>query len=267
MGIIKLEPIIKKTPWGGSLLKQQGFCNDEKAGEIWGIAGPLLMKIIGAQDDLSIQVHPSDEYAVANENEPNGKTECWYILSCDEDSSIILGHNAKTKEELNDKVNNSNWEELLYEIPVSKGDFYYIEAGTIHSIKGGITLLEIQQNSDITYRLYDYDRTYNGEKRELHIEKALDNAIVPYEESPYNKKGETGLLCKSDMFFIERVIIDEPKTVTVPEGSVGIAVIEGEGNIEGTDVNKGEFLSTTSDTEEIKCKGKMTIIVSSYIGR
>lgn len=272
MGIIKLEPIIKNNPWGGSLLKQQGFCDvDEKVGEIWGVSDfeefPLLMKIIGAEEDLSIQVHPDDEYARANENEPNGKTECWYILSCDEDSSIVLGHTAQSKEELKEKVSNNEWNELLYEIPVHKGDFYYIEPGTIHSIRGGITLLEIQQKSDTTYRLYDFDREYGGKKRELHLDKALDMAKAPYQESKHNKKsqqGEETILCNSEMFLIKRIETKGGKNVSVAEAFAGIAVIDGEGSINDTKVQKGDFLISTPDTEELDCKGDMTIIVSSY---
>ena len=266
MGIKKLKPKIVRTPWGGSLLKEQGFCGDEKAGEIWGTVGPMLMKIIGAQEDLSVQVHPNDDYAISVEKETNGKTECWFVLSCDEDSSIVLGHNAKTREDLEEKVRKGNWSELLREVPVEEGDFFYIEAGTIHSIGGGITLLEIQQNSDITYRFHDYDRVYNGKKRELHIEKALDNAIVPYIDSKYNKKrDETDLLCNSNKFYIRREVINEEKKIIVSDYPTGIVVIEGEGNIDDIDVKKGDFLSTESNTKEIQCNGKMTVVISSYL--
>ena len=147
--------------------------------ELWGKSGekpvfPLLTKIISAEEDLSIQVHPDDEYAKAHENGSLGKTECWYILDAKEGATIVIGHNAKDREELRRMVEERRFKELIKEIPIKKGDFLFIEPGTVHAIKAGTVLLETQQNSDITYRLYDYDRLQNGMPRELHLEKCMD---------------------------------------------------------------------------------------------
>lgn len=154
--------------------------------ELWGETGkaevfPLLTKLISAETDLSIQVHPDDEYAKANENGSLGKTECWYIVDAKKDATIIIGHNAADKEELNKYISEKNFKGLIREIPVKKGDFFFIEPGTVHAIKGGTIILETQQNSDITYRLYDYDRLQNGKPRELHINKCLDVINCPFE--------------------------------------------------------------------------------------
>ena len=111
---------------------------------------PLLVKIIDAKDDLSIQVHPDDAYAKAHENGSLGKTECWFILDCKENATLVVGHNAKTKEELEQMIHEGRWKEFIREIPIKPGDFIQIDPGTVHAIKGGTLLLETQQSSDIS---------------------------------------------------------------------------------------------------------------------
>ena len=140
---------------------------------------PLLIKIIDAKDDLSIQVHPDDDYAKVHENGSLGKTECWYILDCKKNATIVIGHNSRTKEELSRMIHEGKWSEFIREIPIKKGDFLQIDPGTVHAIKGGTLILETQQNSDITYRVYDYGRLSNGKPRELHIDKSIDVITVP----------------------------------------------------------------------------------------
>ena len=119
---------------------------------------PLLIKIIDAKSDLSIQVHPDNAYAKEHENGSLGKTECWYILDSEPGTQIVIGHHAKDKEELMQMVEEKRWKDLIREVPVKKGDFYQIDPGCVHAIKGGTVILETQQSSDITYRVYDYDR-------------------------------------------------------------------------------------------------------------
>src|SRR5690554_5282338 len=208
--IVFLEPIFKSAIWGGEKLKsifgydipndhtgecwaisahKNGDCliasgqykgktlswlwdnHRELFGNIQGDVFPLLIKIIDAKADLSIQVHPDDKYAMVNENGSLGKTECWYILDCDEDAKIVIGHNARNKDELKAMIKDNRWQELIKLKPIKKGDFFQINPGTVHAIKGGTVLLETQQSSDVTYRLYDYDRLDNGKPRELHINK------------------------------------------------------------------------------------------------
>ena len=141
---------------------------------------PLLTKIIDARQNLSIQVHPDDAYAMEHENGSLGKTECWYILDCDPGATIIIGHNARTHAELEDMIRNGRWSEFIREIPIKKGDFFQIYPGTVHAIKGGTLILETQQNSDITYRVYDYDRLQNGQPRALHVQQSIDVITVPF---------------------------------------------------------------------------------------
>ncbi|MDR1688417.1 MAG: class I mannose-6-phosphate isomerase [Clostridiales bacterium] len=137
---------------------------------------PLLVKLIDARDFLSVQVHPGDDYAREKENYPRGKNEMWYILSAEPESYLIVGlKGGVTKEMFQGAIENGTATDCLNKMPVTEGDIINIPAGLIHAIGKGIVLAEVQQNSDITYRVYDYNRVgLNGEKRELHIEKSLD---------------------------------------------------------------------------------------------
>ena len=135
---------------------------------------PLLTKILDANDWLSVQVHPDDAYGLEHEGEL-GKTECWYIIDAEEGAEIIYGHKAKTKEELASLIEAGDWDGLLAKTPVKKGDFFFVPSGTMHAIGPGILILETQQSSDTTYRVYDFDRRDDqGNKRELHIQQSLD---------------------------------------------------------------------------------------------
>lgn len=136
---------------------------------------PVLIKFIDAKDPLSIQVHPSDEYALRVEKE-YGKTEMWYVLDCEENASLYFGVNQPiSKEEFRAKIKDNTLTEALNKVPVHRGDVFFIESGTIHAIGAGIQICEIQQNSNTTYRVYDYGRKgTDGKTRELHIDKALN---------------------------------------------------------------------------------------------
>ncbi|KGO84590.1 mannose-6-phosphate isomerase [Flavobacterium rivuli WB 3.3-2 = DSM 21788] len=146
-----------------------------KVHEQFGTQFPLLFKFLDAKEDLSIQVHPNDELAKKRHNS-FGKTEMWYVMQADEGSRIIVGFKEKSSpEEYLDKLKNKNLIDILNEQPVKKGDVYFLETGTIHAIGAGIVIAEIQQTSDITYRIYDWDRVdANGNGRQLHVEEALE---------------------------------------------------------------------------------------------
>ena len=143
--------------------------------EKYGNYFPLLIKLIDAEDKLSLQVHPNDE-AAWKEHQSSGKTEMWYVLDAEPGSTLTLGlkHEAK-RSELEQSIFNGHFPDLLYTVPVHQGDVAFIPAGMLHAIGAGVRLVEIQQASDITYRLYDYDRRdAAGNKRELHLNKALE---------------------------------------------------------------------------------------------
>lgn len=151
-----------------------------RIGEVWfeGKADlPLLAKYIFTSERLSVQVHPDDEQARAR-GLPNGKTECWYILDAEPDAKLALGfQRAISRDELRESALDGSIVDLMQWHPVAAGDFLFVPAGTVHAIGGGISLLEFQQNSDVTYRLYDY-----GRPRELHLEDGVSVA----ERGPYD---------------------------------------------------------------------------------
>ena len=151
---------------------------------------PILIKFIDAKGNLSIQVHPNNEYAMRVEKE-YGKTEMWYVLEAEPDASLVYGfRHTMTPERLRQSLAEGTLEADLQSVPVSKNDAFLIPAGTVHAIGAGILLAEIQQSSNLTYRLYDYNRTdANGNKRPLHIEKAV--ATVDYQQKPLPEQNRT----------------------------------------------------------------------------
>lgn len=162
-------------PYAGHTLSWLWAEHRELFGNCEGKEFPLLVKILDAKDDLSIQIHPNDEYAAEHENGSLGKTECWYVLDCEPDATIIVGQRAKDRTEAAQMIKDGRWDDMLNVLPIHKGDFFQIDSGTVHAIKTGTLILETQQSSDVTYRLYDYDRPgTDGKLRPLHIEQSLD---------------------------------------------------------------------------------------------
>lgn len=200
---------------------------------------PLLIKFIDARERLSIQVHPSDEYALKNENE-YGKTEMWYIVEADEGAELVFGlSDDYSKEALDKAVENGSVESLLNRVKVRAGEVYFIPSGLVHAIGAGILICEIQQNSNVTYRVYDYNRPgYDGKPRELHVEKACD-VIVNYtpediENLRFAKKADKTpeLLVSCDKFTVKKLEISGEITVTADKSSfVSLTFISGEGEL------------------------------------
>ncbi len=176
---------------------------------------PLLIKLLDAQRPLSMQVHPQDDYALANEGNELGKTEMWLVLHAEPGAEIILGvAHELTAEEFRVAINNNNLENYLHRIKVQTGDHVCVPAGSLHAIMGGLLIAEIQQNSNTTYRVYDWGRVgTNGQPRLLHVDKALDvinfAQIAPQLCPPEPISDENGvkrsLLCQTDYFVTERV--------------------------------------------------------------
>jgi mannose-6-phosphate isomerase len=199
---------------------------------------PLLVKILDANDDLSVQVHPNDQYAREVEGVPYGKTECWYVLSAEPYAELILGHHANTREELENMMDSGKWNELLQKVKVKKGDFVYVPSGTLHAIGKGIVILETQQSSDITYRVYDYDRTDDkGNKRELHLDKAKEVTTVPHQPVTYDFTIEAvdGLtkkqLINAQYFSVEHWQLHGQANLSMDKNFLQVSVIEGNAEI------------------------------------
>ncbi len=225
----KLTPHSSFTIWGGTKLsKVKQIVSSEKLGETWEIStlekGPskignqklnelcelsYLVKFIDTSDNLSVQVHPGDDYAKIYENS-KGKTECWIILDAKEDSGIYLGFKKGiTKKEFRTAIeNNLDVNNYLNYITVKPGDFFYVPSGSVHAIGSGVTLAEVQQSSGITYRVWDWNRVNDkGESRELHIDKALDvlnfnngfNANLLKENNLFEKSGLNEFVSHEDL--------------------------------------------------------------------
>lgn len=307
--ILFLNPVFKEMIWGGNQLAEKfGYeIPSDKTGECWAVSAhpngdctvregeyagrklselfkeepelfgnlpldrfPLLIKIIDAKADLSIQVHPDDAYAKVHENGSLGKTECWYILDCPEDATLVVGHNAGSREELKEMIDQKRWSELIREVPVKKGDFIQINPGTVHAIKGGLMILETQQNSDITYRVYDYDRLSDGKPRELHVQQSIDVITVPApsaEDSvshaadlPANTMNE---LIACDYYKVYKLTVTEPVSFEQEHPFLIMSVIEGEGLVNGQMIRKGDHFILPSGFGKVDLQGDMTLIVSS----
>jgi mannose-6-phosphate isomerase class I len=236
-------------------------------GNVEGYRFPLLTKIIDARDDLSVQVHPDDQYAHEYENGEFGKTECWYIIECDEGAELILGHHAQNKREMEAMITQGNWEELLRKVPIKPGDFFYIPAGTIHAIGKGTLLLEIQQSCDITYRVHDYGRLENGRPRELHIHKGMNVTRVPhkdYEILRNRQDFENGFkehLLTEKYFSVYRLYVDGKVTFDHIEKFKIINVLNGLGSIGGTEIKGGDHFIVPHSYGPLTFMGHLELII------
>ena len=306
MDILFLEPVFKERIWGGKKLNTR-FGYDlpyEKTGECWAISAhpngssiikngrfkgrtlrdvyekdrelfnhlasprfPLLTKILDANDDLSVQVHPSDDYALTYEKDL-GKTECWVVIEAEPGAKIIYGHNARTKEELRQMIESHRYNELLIEKEVKAGDFIYVPSGTIHALGKGLLILETQQSSDTTYRVYDYDRLDDqGKPRDLHIQKSIEVSTVPFvdvtpEPKILNYKASVITRYVSNEFFtVERWSVKDELTLKSNHFKL-ISVIDGVGTLNGEKLTKGDHLIITGEVYELQLKGSLELIVS-----
>ena len=229
---------------------------------------PLLVKLINSKEKLSVQVHPDDEYAAKYENE-YGKTEAWYVMDAKEGASLIVGTKNCTKKEFEEAIKNNNVEDYLNTIPVKKGDCFLINSGLVHAICEGVIIAEIQQSSDITYRVYDY-----GRPREIHVEKALDvinfdlqcENLSEKEEIKYDGYSHT-LLCKNNYFGMEKISIEkEFNDKSNEEFFYMYTCVEGSGYIKGNnfmeEINLGDSILIPATLGEYKIEGTLKVLKS-----
>lgn len=198
------------------------------------------MKLIDAKENLSIQVHPKDSHLEFSGS--NGKEECWYILEASLDAEILIGHNALTKEDFVKSVNQNHFEKLFKKYPISKGDFFYIPAGTVHAILKNTIVLEVSQSSDLTYRLYDYNRRdINGNLRTLHIKEALKVVNIP----------DNKIIKKHRKKYFDFQILQNKNITRYNSDKFGdyLVLIEGEGYIDNSKFNFGDFYMVSSNTK------------------
>lgn len=288
--ILKLKPVLKSKIWGGTkLIQMYGYqTNEPNIGECWGVSAipgseskivsqpfegwnlrelweqrkdlfgnhpaasfPLLVKFIDAADDLSIQVHPDDRYAAKVGS--YGKTECWTILAAEPNSTILIGHHAKTKNEFLNYVGANRYLDLVKRYPVRAGDKFFIEPGTIHAICKGTTLLEIQQSSDLTYRFFDYHRLENGKPRPLHLDDAIAVSKIPDDrirtefENPYFE------------------VIDPVLAGMRSAGPHGdfLIVLQGTGTIGNDLVKPGDFLFASANSSYV-VDAALSVVIARF---
>ena len=307
-----LQSVMQEKIWGGTKLRDEfGYeIPSDKVGEYWAISAhphgvstikngrfagmgldqlyaehrelfgnssepvfPLLTKILDANDWLSVQVHPDDHYAMEHEGEL-GKTECWYVISADEGAEIIYGHNAKSREELRQQIEKKEWDKLLTKVPVKAGDFFYVPSGTMHAIGSGILILETQQSSDTTYRVYDFDRKdTKGNLRELHLEKSIDvlNIGAPANSRPVTVKADdlmSTLLVASDFFAVYKWEVSGKVDIEKTAAYLLVSVLAGQGVLtvdgETYPIAKGDHFILPSDVEEWTFEGKNLEMIVSH---
>ena len=305
--VIFLSPVFKETVWGGRRLAEFGYTLPyDHTGECWAVSAhpngdcivasgtfqgmhlselwtthrelfgnmtgdrfPLLTKIIDADADLSIQVHPDDAYAKAHENGSLGKTECWYILDAKPGTNIVIGHNAKNHDEVKLMIEQKRWKQFIREVPVRKGDFFQIEPGTVHAIKGGTLILETQQNSDITYRVYDYDRLSGGKLRQLHVQQSIDVIRAPFvkKEPPKNPAKTVNKsmleLVSCPFFSVWTLDVAGRAEIIQDQKFMIVSVIEGAGAIDGIAVSKGTHFILPAEYGTAVFTGTMELVVSA----
>ena len=221
---------------------------------------PVLIKFIDAKDNLSVQVHPSDEYALANENS-FGKTEMWYIVEAEEGAGIYLGFNRDvTKEEYKTAIKENRLTELLNFYEVKAGECYFIPSGTIHAIGKGCLICEIQQNSNLTYRVYDYGRKdKNGNERELHIDKALKvTNLNKFEAITFED-----CLGRCKYFTVKKYVVDGEIKLFADENSFHcITCIKGTGLIDDMKIKQGDSFFVPANYGEYSLRGEVEIIIT-----
>ena len=316
MEIWRIQPACKDYIWGGTKLidRYNAITDKDKVAEVWALschpdgpntiaegkhAGkvladvladkkywgtngqkfdrfPILTKLLDAKQDLSIQVHPNDEMGWELENE-YGKTEAWYVLEAEETTALYFGM-AKdmTKEEFRAAIENNTITDCLNKVPVKRGDVLFVEAGTIHALCVGAVIVEVQQNSNSTYRIYDYNRPGNdGKPRELHIEKSiLASNLNKFEPNlapagkPFEENGATVTLIAECKYFIEELYqIDNEATIKVSEDSFKhVLAIKDSGTIitdEGSfDFVQGDSFFVPAQNGEFKVEGNCELIIS-----
>ncbi|ADU23331.1 mannose-6-phosphate isomerase, class I [Ruminococcus albus] len=314
MGIYLLEPAFKDYIWGGTRLRDEygKDCSYDKVAESWElschkdgpsvISGsgmtlqelidkegrqilgtncerfenfPILIKLIDAKDNLSVQVHPDNDYAMRVEGE-YGKTEMWYVVDCDEGAELLYGFKHEiSKEEFAQRIADNTLLEVTNNVPVHKGDVFFIKSGTLHAIGKGILIAEIQQNSNTTYRIYDYGRVgKDGKPRELHVEKAKDvTKLAPaetYPDTPVVQENGASikLLSKCEYFTTYKVDIEEKAEFDADDSSfVSLLILEGspvvtDGNSDPVSAKKGDSLFISAGTGRFTVEGSCSLILT-----
>jgi mannose-6-phosphate isomerase len=242
---------------------------------------PILIKLIDADKDLSVQVHPDDEYAAEHENGSLGKSEMWYVLDAADDARLVYGFkHDMDRHTLRESLRDGTIEKHLRKVPIKKNDVFFIDAGTVHAIGAGSLIAEIQESSNLTYRLYDYGRIdKNGRQRTLHIDKAMDVASLKSSIEPrqpmrvlrYRPGCAVEMLCRCSYFQVERMLLNTGKSGVTMQSSYnsfvvllcvdGNAVLKMEdGSKDTIALDKGSCIFVPADSVSFELTGKATLL-------
>lgn len=240
---------------------------------------PILIKLIDAKQDLSVQVHPDDDYAREHENGSLGKTEMWYVLDALEDTTLVYGFwHDMSREILQESLKQGTIEKYLQKVKIKKDDIFYIEAGTVHAIGAGALIAEIQENSNLTYRMYDYNRLdKDGNPRTLHVEKALQAVNLKGSTEPrqpmrilkYQPGCAMEFLCRCKYFQVERLLLHTKEGQRIPfqtgENSFQVLLcIEGYGKLEEMGVSihfgRGDCIFIPADSQPLELTGQAQLL-------
>jgi len=306
--IVNVEPVFKERIWGGTQMRTRfhGHTELDRIGEMWSVAAlkgngdnrlseidmslseayeklpdwfdcssqrfPIRCTLMDPIDNLSVQVHPDDDYAQKN-HDSYGKPEAWYFLETKGNHKLLFGHNAQTPEEFRSLAQSGQWDKLLNYVNVNAGDFIYVPAGTLHATGKHMLTFEISRNADVTYRIWDYDRidVKTGQPRDLHFDQGMDVMNIPF-----NEKGPihpTPVLKRNILitsFFDQPGIFTLSKIQTLAGGTFDfpyfyfLTIIDGEGKVDTFNVKPGTTLLIPSGFGDIHLEGKLTGLVSSY---
>lgn len=307
MSILFFKPIPRKALWGKTLVKDYFDYNDfdDGIGQAWAFSAqidysnkcitepyvgktllelwqnhqelfghpeeefPVIISLVGPQEDLSIQVHPDDAYA-HREGLPSGKNEAWYFIEAKDNYNIVYGHHAKDKDDLSKYVQQEKWNDLIKYLDVKKGDFVYLPAGLLHALREGSIVYEIQQAVDVTYRFYDYHRKDDkGKERELHLHEAIDclsynpldmeNNIMP-QVRKYKNCQET-IFISNESFTVTQLIIDGEYHCRYSNYQL-VTIVKGEGLVNNHKVKLGDNFLIPQNTDINIC-GKMILMMTT----
>lgn len=309
--IFKLIPATKDYIWGGNRLRNEfgKESTEDRIAETWecsthpdgpsviadgphagktlkeviGRDIPILIKFIDAKSDLSVQVHPDDTYAFEKENGQRGKTEMWYVVDAEPGASLVFGLSREvTLEKMRSRIEEGKLERYLHRVPVHRNDVFYIPSGTIHAIGSGIVIAEIQESSNLTYRLYDYGRLgKDGLPRPLHVEKALEVASLRADQDPrqpmrilrYTPGCAREVLCDCQYFNVERWIVRSEIGIELPAlpesfrnllciRGAGTVASKGEGAQETVSIKKGDSLYISETQDGLSVTGDLEFLVT-----
>lgn len=304
--IVRVEGISLEKIWGGSKIKDVLKIDSpyERIGEYWFVSGvqdlnssvtdieerhyaqleehyknnsqfygnypsdsfPLLIKMIDASEDLSVQVHPSDSYALEHFNQ-NGKFEFWYVLDCLRDTTIAIGHDLDCSNDLSSSIQNETLMDHINVFPIKPGDYFSIPTGTIHAIHKNTLIYEIQQSSDLTFRVYDYDRLdERGNKRDLHIDDAMAVINVPCQ---FKKKSSRLEKCddlivihmeENPYFNVSEIACNGKGEYSITGYFSIIGCIRGQGKVNGIDMKFGQHIIIGNHVKKLTIEGELSLI-------